>query len=386
MVGIPDHLSWGGETVRTFLSMALLPTLTVSTLAVPPAGVQIVPSPNVGEGVNELFGVTAAAPGRAFAVGAWSDKTGTRRRTMALRSTGTAWEVMDTPNATLHSNLLYAAAHVPGTDTVWAVGTAASAQGYPAAPTDTLILQYDGAAWRQVGGPPPITPAAQGELWGVTAFSPASAVAVGHRRAELGRPAQTLVAEWKDGVWRTVPSPNPHKSNRLFGVAGAGPADLWAVGSGGPSGAERPLVLRGVNGAWQEVPVAGVNEPGVLNAVAVVGSNAWAVGSVTGPPVQPLLLHSNGVAWQRIPLPRVPNGIDLTGVSASSLGTDLWVSGYAWRPARKGPDTFLGRVVGTEVIPCRMPEGGGPAPATRPATAPSGRSGTAPSAVVRRAR
>ena len=101
----------------------------------------------------------------------------------------------------------------------WAVGSSAA---------KTLILHWDGTAWKQVPSPSPA--GTNGSvLSGVDATSPASAWAA--RSHSNGSTDKTLILHWKGTAWTKVASPNPSPfANPLFGVAATSPADIWAVG------------------------------------------------------------------------------------------------------------------------------------------------------------
>jgi hypothetical protein len=87
----------------------------------------------------------------------------------------------------------------------WAVGNTGSGK--------TLIVRWNGSAWKQVRGP---SPAGGARLTGVAASSATSAWAVGYTDAASSK---TLILRWNGRAWNRVPSPSPAGSALLSGVA-----------------------------------------------------------------------------------------------------------------------------------------------------------------------
>ncbi|MGO8958286.1 MAG: hypothetical protein ACLQFR_13080 [Streptosporangiaceae bacterium] len=186
---------------------------------------------------------------------------------------------------------------------VWAVGSASSGK--------TLILRWNGKAWKRVPSPSP----AGSYLAGVAATSARNAWAVGSTAS-----GKTLILRWNGTAWKRVPSP----SGTLSGVAAVSATDAWAVGG--------KLILHWNGTAWKSVPSPSLKGTAYLNAVAVTsGSNAWAVGEVVGSmsSAAGLILHWDGKAWSRVrsPTPSYGKyGNALEGVAATSAG-NAWAVG-----------------------------------------------------------
>jgi hypothetical protein len=73
-------------------------------------------------GVGQLFAVTALSAHSAWAVGSYYD--GQNDNTLIVHWNGTAWNVVSSPNpSTATASYLYGLTRVPGTDTLWAVGS-----------------------------------------------------------------------------------------------------------------------------------------------------------------------------------------------------------------------------------------------------------------------
>ncbi|MDA8322317.1 MAG: hypothetical protein M0030_21255 [Actinomycetota bacterium] len=171
-------------------------------------------------------------------------------------------------------------------------------------------------------------PSVPGDLSGVAARSPGSALAVG-----VTYPRQRpLLAQWNGAAWRMLGDPALPVKGELFGAAYfAGGA--WAVGERGMAGNGRgsfPLMMRVTGTTVREVPIPRTTYGGILKAVAATSArNAWAVGNVAtigGGTGVALILHWNGRAWTRARLPARLAREDgaVTGVAATSAA-NAWV-------------------------------------------------------------
>jgi len=190
--------------------------------------------------------------------------------------------------------VLSGAAAVSARD-VWAVGTAD--------PLGTLILHWDGTAWKRVPGPA----AARGRLFAVAAVSARDVWAVG---TDLGR---ALIVHWNGAGWHRVAAPSPAAGTILQGVAAVSARDVWAVGTTG--------ILRWDGAAWRRVRAPGGTGAGLTAVAATSGRNAWAVG--TGG-----ILRWDGTAWTRVRHPGFAHG-SLYGVTATSAA-NAWAAGTSF--------------------------------------------------------
>src|SRR5690348_16317661 len=168
---------------------------------------QVYPS---GEQAAQLTGVTEAAPGNGWAVGTVSDLSSSASRTLAYHWDGTAWARSPTPDPAGPSlpNQLAAVAARAAND-VWAAGY----DNYPA--EASLVLHWNGTAWRQVSVPNigalNAVAVAPGRVW----------VAGGNR-----------VAQFNGTTWTKLPAP-PVISQDFVVLTGLAhnAAGLWAVGN-----------------------------------------------------------------------------------------------------------------------------------------------------------
>jgi len=129
-----------------------------------------------------------------------------------------------------------------------------------------------------------------------------------------------------------VPSPVITNSC-LSGAAVISSADMWAVGDigtgtgcnpfqtvGGSSASFQTLAEHFNGTSWSVVPAPALNA--ALSGVAgAAGNNVWAVGDqAQGSSFIPLIEHWDGASWSVTPSPKLPQGSQLTGVTAPCCG------------------------------------------------------------------
>jgi hypothetical protein len=161
---------------------------------------------------------------------------------------------------------------------------------------------------------PPITPF--GGFQAIAALTANDIWAVGYA-GNTPNPYQTLVEHWDGGAWKVVLNPNPGTGSRAFwGVAAAGPTDVWAVGQYNSLTAS---LIEHWNGfTWSVVPSPNV---GMLLGIVVRAPNdIWA--SSFGA----FVLHWDGSTWTRVPTTLPSNDNSLQAIVAA--GPELWAVGY----------------------------------------------------------
>ena len=314
--------------------MAAALTATAAVAPAVPASAASCSNPgqpvNVGTHDNYLQGLALVAPCNVWAVGFFNN--GTANQTLVERWKDGSWTHVASPNpgGSKRPDELYGVA-TSGSN-AWAVGDTSTG-----AALETLVLRSNGTAWTRVPSPNPGGHARRNVLYAVTALSGSNAWAVGYFFD--GTAFQTLVLHWDGGSWKRVPSPNPggHAENDvLFGIAAISSSNAWAVGYTADGTLHQTLVLHWDGSAWKRVPSpspGGPHHHDYLEGVsATSASNAWAVGDFSGAetPNQTLVERWNGTAWKIVPSPD-PGGSDqlntLNGVSATSA-TDVWAAGY----------------------------------------------------------
>jgi hypothetical protein len=246
-----------------------------------------------------------------------------------------AWTILDSPNPSANSNLLYGVSALSDTD-VWAVGLYLnqSANAY-----QTLAMHWDGTRWIITPTPNPFP--GSDHLKKVTAVSANDVWAIGGHGV-------TYSLHWDGATWKTVPTPNPGVINYLDDIAAVSANDIWAVGSLDEGGASRihTLIAHWDGTSWTRTPSpnvlmsSGSAYPSRLNALEVISANdIWAVGEyIIGNQFLTLIEHWDGTRWSIVPS---PNGLagdgrlwDVTAVSPN----DVWAVGEYDSPA--GSNTY----------------------------------------------
>lgn len=192
---------------------------------------QTLATPNVGNGYNELYAVSAPSSDDVWAVGYSRQDQYSPTHPLALHWNGASWQVASTgvpdPGQLLATSALSA-------DEAWAVGSrSVGATGQP------LALHWDGVQWSATQVPNPST--YYTVLTGVSAITPDDVWAVGY--THVGERYVTLTEHWNGHGWAVESTPNPGLSPALFGAA-AGDGVIWAVGLSNDGGSDRTLSLR----------------------------------------------------------------------------------------------------------------------------------------------
>jgi hypothetical protein len=129
----------------------------------------------------------------------------------------------------------------------------------------------------------PAVPAAslsfRGGLIDVAAASARSAWAVG-RAGSICSP-RTLILRWNGTAWKRVPSPRLAGS-ALDGVATSAARSAWAVGYADGGLVQRTLILRWNGNAWKRVPSPAPDGGILIGVTAISARSAWAVGGTAG--------------------------------------------------------------------------------------------------------
>jgi len=110
----------------------------------------------------------------------------------------------------------------------------------------------------------------------------------------------------------------------------------WAVGQVGmeePYGIPRQLLVRVTGTTVRRVQVPGPAGGSLEDVAATSAANAWAAGYSARD--GPLIVHWNGTAWQRAPLPKSLRTGQFTGLASTSRTNawavmDPWQWGRAW--------------------------------------------------------
>jgi hypothetical protein len=328
----------------------------------------VVPSPNQGTNDNWLYAV-AAGPNDVWAVGYYFDTSLFAPRTLVMRWNGTNWSVVPSPNVGNRDNWLYGVA-VAGPNDVWAVGYYLD----PSLNARTLVMRWNGTSWSVV--PSPNVGNDDNYLRGVSVAGPNDVWAVGYYMDTSLGALRTLVLRWDGAQWSVVPSPNQGTNdNMLQGVAVAGPNDVWAVGYYYDTSlfTNRTLVLRWDGAQWSVVPSPNQGTSfNYLNGVAVAGPNdVWAVGYYMDTSLnarRTLALRWNGTSWSVVPSASVGNYDNwLYGVAVGGPG-DVWAVGYYFDASLFAQRTLVDRYICVSITPTPTRTPSAPTPTPTPCT------------------
>jgi hypothetical protein len=250
----------------------------------------IVPSPSVISASNQLLSIDAISHNDVWAVGYAVVPSGTigYPRTLTQHWDGSQWIIVPSPNLTDPANYLWGVDAV-SSDDVWAVGYAVNDDGTPL----TMIQHWDGSQWIIVPSPNPPT-VQQARLYGVAALSTDDVWAVGHQVTCCTN--NVLIEHWDGNQWSIVPEPDPgtDKSRKLNDIQAVSPDNIWAIGS---AFTNRPTTLvQHWNGVqWSDVSSPSPGITSYLEAITVVSpSNLWSAGYYwlqNGVPFSPLIEH-----------------------------------------------------------------------------------------------
>jgi hypothetical protein len=369
----------GPARIRLRLTIILF-TLAV-VLSVAPAQAAAtwtrVASPNRGTVASALQDV-AAVPGTstAWAVGYYYDSNLAAYRTMTQRSTGGAWSIVPSVNASATGYSQLNRVDATSTSNVWAIGSLVErydgtnwvAMSSPAgvalrgldvvSPTEVWVAGYSGSAaavaqWKNGTWTTRYTQASTGrhltvfEAIAVTSADDVWAVGWDRDYNAPGRPVSSLVVHFDGTSWRRADTPNPANRNTLMDVVALANGDVFAVGvaqdTSGGGITPRSLMLRKQGATWSPLPVpqgeAGSQDQ-LLSVAAVSSTSVWSVGYYSSPSsglYEPLLVHwtGNGGAGTLAvshPSPALTVSALASGVSASSAG-NLWAAGYTSPPS-----------------------------------------------------
>ena len=299
----------------------------------------------LGKADNTYGAVAAVSPTDVWTVGNFlPDATGANpdaTLAAAAHYNGTTWTQTPVPHAGPNYNTLFGVAATAGR--AWAVGVALDRSYF----AHSLIDTWNGSAW-QIAKTPELH-SQRDILYSATAVSASDVWAVGIQQSQSGT-FGTLIEHFNGKRWSVVPGPNPGKfGNQLYGVAAAGPSDVWAVGQSDDATSDTPLVEHWDGHSWAvaSVPSAGLTG-GLLQAVAIHGNQVWAAGQSDDATHQafPLIEHLSPGTWTATQ----PSGLgsafsDINGVAVA--GSTVWIVGEYLDAATGLQHTLVARSTGT---------------------------------------
>jgi hypothetical protein len=264
-------------------------------------------------GPGELNAITVVNAKDAWAAGYTGTPILRSQHTLLLHWDGSAWKAVTRP-APIPGFLDAVAATASGG---WAVGGIPNGHNWP----HPLALRLTGTTWSRV--PVPLIL----EVTGVAITGTRAAWAIGATEQQF------KFAHWNGRAWTWEFSITPVQDTYILGGIAAGPRGAaFTVGYEFPGGGPQvPVSLRLAGPAWKKVPVKAPSNA-VLSAVSFApGGTAWAAGS-TG--LSTLILRWNGTAWTRVASPSPGSNDTLDGLGFSSAS-------YGWAVGTSGPDTLV---------------------------------------------
>ena len=232
------------------------------------------PPPTKPSGVYDLSAVDAVGSA-AWAVGGERSLStgGTTTTAVILGYNGRGW--VRAPIPASGGNAMLNDVDMLGPDGGWAVGSTMDNGG----PARVLVLRARSGLWAEVTVP--AVGGASPELSSVYARSDTDAWAVGSYLRADGRRA-SLVLHWNGAAWKQVAVPvnDPLADETLASVAALSATDVWAVGrtcsEGGLMGC-RPLVLRLLGETWQVIPPADAGTE-FVEVMPFSATDVWVLG------------------------------------------------------------------------------------------------------------
>jgi hypothetical protein len=285
-----------------------------------------VTSPNSTRYYNELRDVDATSATSAWAVGYANGDSGVNglpRNTLAMRWNGSSWSVVPTPQPGTNIRQLYGVKAF-STGEAWSAGWYYDANFHG----EALMLHWSGSAWTQVAVPDPGT--SGNSLEGIAGSAPNDVWAVGYytnsgERGVLGHP---FAIHYNGTSWTQTEMPESGTGTFLHSVTALSANDVWAVGS--KNGYHEPVAYHWNGSTWTEVPIATAGGSGnnVLYGVAGTAANqVWAVGYRSADSqIQPLVLRWNGTAFAAESVPQQQFGGQLYAVAATA-GPTVFAAG-----------------------------------------------------------
>lgn len=196
--------------------------------------------------------MAASSASNAWAVGSY--QVGQAHQMLMVNWNGDSWEEVTSPNpgGFTHSSRLTSVTVLSAND-AWAAGYYRSGKF---AGTHTLIMQWNGSTWRRQSSPNPSGRPGQFafyRLYSVSATSARNAWAAGYQQHGSGD-VTTLILHWNGRAWRWTPGPATTDNEQpAFGVAAAPNGDAWVAGlfSSDPHPLAGAYALRWNGKDWQ---------------------------------------------------------------------------------------------------------------------------------------
>jgi hypothetical protein len=238
------------------------------------------------------------------------------------------------------------AAVYPQSDGTWSVSASGAANAWAvgqqySSSCDMCLFtaHWNGGKWQTIPAPA----ALRHQVNAIVGFAAVAATA-GERawifawggEAELGT-SELSAVEWTGTSWSAVH--NFPGSPSLTAAAASGPGDVWGFGVTGSRG-QTPWAVHYNGKRWSQVAIP-VN---VTEASGSAAAGDWVTGTSAAQPARIEVLRWSTGAWRNVPLPKisVPEGEQMQpGYIAAVSPTSVWASVVAASPTVEGRVTYV---------------------------------------------
>lgn len=198
-----------------------------------------------------------------------------------------------------------------------------------------LVMHYNSATWSPILFP---DDGVSDLLTDVASLGPADTWVAGTSQAGPGRP---ILMHWNGTTWAslTPPAPPGTQATGIQHVSAASPTDVWLLGTDTGGTTDGTFAAHWDGTAWSAIPVprpASTNQSWSLTDLLALGpADVWAVGGVYDNQqvvtVAEVTLHWNGVSWQEVATPPLPNSAYSPNLShIGGVPGNLWTVGAYW--------------------------------------------------------
>ena len=301
----------------------------------------VVPPPYLVASDTRLNAVDGTGPNDVWAVGSYIPQI-TGNDSLILHWNGSSWSVVPSPEPYPDTDSQLHGVTALAENDAWAVGYVWNPQGY----AETLIMHWDGSSWTRVPSPSMTNPGGNYQsvyynyLTGVSAVSPDDIWAVGYYRNYWGDLHQSLALHWDGSEWTLAEPPGDEPDlTTLSGVVAMSADNVWAVGGHtipediwGNDGNSTPLIEHWDGEQWSVVTGTVASGKGHLYGVDGASPNdLWAVGKTYDSSTREfgmLLAHWDGSSWSTVPGPSAPpHHINMMRAVDAFSSDDVWSVG-----------------------------------------------------------
>ena len=221
------------------------------------------------------------------------------------------------------------------------VSASSAANAWAVGQTGELGLftsHWNGKTWQPVAQPAGITyPQVIGAAAAATTGARAWVFVVSMAPEDEGGESAVAAVEWTGTSWSAVH--NFAGSPSLGTAIASGPDDVWGFGTAGSSG-QTPWAVRYNGKCWSRVAIPVI--PSQASGSAAAGD--WVTGAVAAQPTRVEVLHWSKGAWRNAALPRISvltGEQTLPGLIAAAGPASVWATVEIGPPSGAGQLTYV---------------------------------------------